>query len=559
MPIKSIASWVQFFLGSSFLILIMLLPLLILSALLLAVAYRFYGAFLERHCRIDPDRETPACEVNDGVDYVPTRASVLFGHHFSSIAGAGPIVGPIIAASVFGWLPTWIWIIVGSIFVGGVHDFGSTLMSLRSGGRSITSTCRKLVGETTGKLFLIFVLLALVYVIVVFLDLTVVGFVNQPAVATASGWFILVALLFGLVAKRSGISYKIVIPVFVALTYLGLWIGVEFPAPALGKNVWMAAVLIYCYCAAILPVGVLMQPRDFLSATFLYAIMLLGVVGVCAYDGGFELPMYTSFAPKDWTYMVPFLFITVACGACSGFHSIVSSGTTSKQIQTERDVKKVSYGAMLVEGLLAVFALACVGVSGGLEGGPVAAFARGSAVFFGGLGIPEEVGLTFATLAVSTFLLTTLDTCTRLTRFLVEELFDWRGAGSRYLGTLLVLALPAVAAFGSFTNPEGQVIPVWKAIWPLFGATNQLLAALALITFVVFLKHRRIAFAFALVPAIAMSIMPIMALVMMVIQHGPLSMLGGIALAMVLLGLYVTLMSLKFVCATNPGDSVATA
>ena len=538
------------FLGQLYL-LIMLLALLLSSALLLAVAYRFYGAFLERHCRIDPGRETPACEVNDGVDYVPTRASVLFGHHFSSIAGAGPIVGPIIAASVFGWLPTWIWIIVGSIFVGGVHDFGSTLMSLRSGGRSITSTCRKLVGETTGKLFLIFVLLALVYVIVVFLDLTVAGFVNQPAVATASGWFILEALAFGLVAKRSGISYKIVIPVFVALTYLGLWIGVEFPAPSVGKNVWMAAVLVYCYCAAILPVGVLMQPRDFLSATFLYAIMLLGVVGVCAYDGGFELPMYTSFAPKDWTYMVPFLFITVACGACSGFHSIVSSGTTSKQIQTERDVKKVSYGAMLVEGLLAVFALTCVGVSGGLEGGPVAAFARGSAVFFGGLGIPQELGLTFATLAVSTFLLTTLDTCTRLTRFLVEELFDWRSASSRYLGTFLVLALPGVAAFGTFTAPDGSVIPVWKAIWPLFGATNQLLAALALITFVVFLKHRRIAFAFALVPAIAMSIMPITALVMMVIQHGPLSMLGGIALGMVLLGLYVTVMSLKFVCAPN--------
>jgi carbon starvation protein len=527
----------------------MLLALLILSALLLAVAYHFYGAFLERHCRIDPERETPACEINDGVDYVPTRASVLFGHHFSSIAGAGPIVGPIIAASVFGWLPTWIWIIVGSIFVGGVHDFGSTLMSLRSGGRSITSTCRQLVGETTGKLFLVFVLLALVYVIVVFLDLTVAGFVNQPAVATASGWFILVALLFGLVAKRSGISYKIVIPAFVALTYLGLWIGVEFPAPALGQNVWMAAVLVYCYCAAILPVGVLMQPRDFLSATFLYAIMLLGVVGACAYDGDFDLPMYTSFAPKEWTYMVPFLFITVACGACSGFHSIVSSGTTSKQIQTECDVKKVSYGAMLVEGLLAVFALACVGVSGGLEGGPVAAFARGSAVFFGSLGIPQELGLTFATLAVSTFLLTTLDTCTRLTRFLVEELFDWRDAGSRYLGTFLVLALPAVAAFSTFTAPDGSVIPLWNAIWPLFGATNQLLAALALITFVVFLKHRRIAFAFALIPAIAMSIMPITALIMMVFQYGPLSMLGGVALAMLLLGLYVTVMSLKFVIA----------
>jgi carbon starvation protein len=536
----------------------MLFALLVSSAMLLALAYRFYGRFLESRCGIEPERETPACEINDGVDYVPTRASVLFGHHFSSIAGAGPIVGPIIAASVFGWLPTWLWIIVGSIFVGGVHDFGSTLMSLRDRGRSITATCRNLIGETTGKLFLIFVIMALVYVIVVFLDLTVAGFVNDPAVATSSGWFILVALAFGLCAKRSGISYKIMIPAFVALTYLGLWVGVKFPAPALDKNVWMAAVLAYCYLAAILPVGVLMQPRDFLSATFLYAIMALGVVGVFAFDGGFDLPVYTSFEPKDWSYLVPFLFITVACGACSGFHSIVSSGTTSKQIQTERDVKKVSYGAMLVEGLLAVFALACVGVSGGIgEGGPVQAFALGSALFFNTIGVPQELGMTFATLAVSTFLLTTLDTCTRLTRFLLEELFDWRGAGSRYLGTFLVLFLPALASFATFTAPDGSVLPAWKAVWPLFGATNQLLAALALITFVVFLKHRRIAFGFALIPAAVMVVMPVLALVMMVIQYGPFSLLGGIALGMVMLGIYVTFMSVKFVLAPPVPDVVA--
>ena len=255
---------------------------------------------------------------------------------------------------------------------------------------------------------------------------------------------------------------------------------------------------------------------------------------------------------------MPFLFITVACGACSGFHSIVSSGTTSKQIRTERDVKKVSYGAMLVEGLLAVFALACVGVSGGLEGGPVATFAKGCSVFFAALAIPPEVGLTFATLAVSTFLLTTLDTCTRLTRFLIEELFDWRSARSRYLGTLLVLGFPAVAAFGTFTAADGTVVPAWKAIWPLFGSTNQLLAALALVTFVVFLKHRRIAFGFALVPALLMAVMPLTALCMMVVEHGPFSMLGGIALAMVLLGVYVSAMSLRFVfVATTAGGEPA--
>ena len=265
----------------------MLLSLLILSAVLLAMAYRSYGSFLEQRCRIEPERETPACTVNDGVDYVPTRASVLFGHHFSSIAGAGPIVGPIIAASVFGWLPTWIWILVGSVCIGGVHDFGSTLMSLRYGGRSITSTCRKLVGEGTGKLFMVFVLLALVYVIVVFLDLTVAGFINQPAVATSSAWFIVVALLFGLVARRSGWPYKWVIPLFILLTYAGLWVGVQFPAPELHRNAWLGLVLVYCYGAAILPVSVLMQPRDFLSATFLYAILLLGLLGLAAHGGGF--------------------------------------------------------------------------------------------------------------------------------------------------------------------------------------------------------------------------------------------------------------------------------
>lgn len=525
----------------------MSLILLIASALLLALAYRFYGRFLEKRCGIDPERVTPACEVDDGVDYVPTRASVLFGHHFSSIAGAGPIVGPIIAASLFGWLPTWIWIIAGSIFVGGLHDFGSTLMSLRYRGQSITATCRDLIGETPGKLFLIFVLLALVYVIVVFLDLTIAGFVEQPAVATASGWFICIAILFGWIISRTKLPFKVVMPVFVALTYLGLWIGIQFPIPALSKTAWVFLVLVYCYCAAILPVRVLMQPRDFLSATYLYALLFLGIVGLAVQRGEFQLPAYTAFNPQDWSYLAPVLFTTVACGACSGFHSIVSSGTTAKQIQTERDVKRISYGAMLVEGLLAVFALSCIGISGTMEGGPVAAFARGSAIFFGALGIPENVGISFATLAVSTFLLTTLDTCTRLTRFLVEELFDWRNAQSRYLGTLLVLVLPALAVFSTFKDSSGLTAPTWKAIWPLFGATNQLLAALALITFVAFLKHRRIAFGFALLPTAVMLIMPILALLIMVVQYGLLSLLGSIALGMVLLGAYMTVTSLKHI------------
>lgn len=520
--------------------------LLLLSVFLFVFAYRFFGRFLEKRCKIDPEQVTPACELNDGVDYVPTRAAVLFGHHFSSIAGAGPIVGPIIAASLFGWLPTWIWIIVGSIFVGGVHDFGSTLMSLRYKGRSITATCCDLIGERTGKLFLVFVLLALVYVIVVFLDLTVVGFVEKPEVATASTWFIIVSVLFGRVIGRTRLPFRWVVPVFVLLTYFGLWVGVHFPMPTWDKSIWVALVLVYCFVAAILPVRVLMQPRDFLGATFLYAILLLGIVGLVAKQDDFKLPAYTSWRPQDWVYLAPALFITVACGACSGFHSIVSSGTTSKQIKTEQDVKRVSYGAMLVEGLLAVFALSCIGVSGSMEGGsPVATFANGCALFFGVLGIPSSIGTTFATLAVSTFLLTTLDTCTRLSRFLVEELFDWHNSCSRHLGTLIVLALPAIASFMTFNAPDGRTLPIWKAIWPLFGATNQLLAALALITFVVFLKDRRITCGFALLPTLLMLVMPIAALLLMVFQYGIFSLLGSVALGMMLLGCYMVLASLK--------------
>lgn len=535
----------------------MLIVLFALTIIFLLCGYRWYGSFLERRSGIDPERATPACELEDGVDFVPTRASVLFGHHFSSIAGAGPIVGPIIAASVFGWLPAWLWIIVGAIFVGGVHDFGSTLMSLRYGGRSITSTCRSLVGERTGRLFLGFVLLALAYVIVVFLDLTVAGFASQPAVATASGWFILVALLFGLVVRRRWLPTGWAVALFVLLTYFGLWMGVSFPAPSLGKPVWLVLVLGYCYVAAILPVGTLMQPRDFLSATFLYAILCFGLLGLFVHGGSMEMPVFTGFEPKKLHYIAPFLFITVACGACSGFHSIVSSGTTSKQLRTECDVRKVAYGAMLVEGLLAVFALACLGVAGGLQGSPVETFSAGAAVFFAALGLPADLGLAFASLAVSTFLLTTLDTCTRLTRFLLEELLNWRSAGSRFGGTLLVLIIPACAAFASFKGPDGTVIPAWKAIWPLFGATNQLLAALALITFVVFLKDRRVAFGFVLWPAVFMVLMPMLALGLMVIEHGPASLLGSIACGMLILGFYVSLMSLRFIRRSDPIHTIS--
>lgn len=524
--------------------------IIIATVVLCAIGYKFYGNFLTHRCEIDDSRKTPAHTLNDGVDYVPTRASILFGHHFSSIAGTGPIVGPILAGLYFGWGPAWMWIVIGSIFVGGIHDFGSALMSVRNGGKSIADTSCKLVGAKTGKLFVLFVLCALVYVIVVFLDVTASTFVSSGSVPTASGWFILMALIFGFFITKSKLPVQWLICIFVPLTFIGLWIGQVMPINEVSKSTWLWVIIGYVYLAAIAPVNLLLQPRDFLSSFFLFAVLIAGVVGAV-----FALPTVEAPFFKGWTaevggetqFILPFLFITIACGACSGFHSIVASGTTSKQIAQERDIKRIGYGSMLVEGILATLALGSLIVLSsssleGLGGNPVRIFAAGFGQISSSLGIPPSMASDFALLAVSTFLLTTLDTCTRLCRFLLEELFSWRDQYSRYIGTLLCIGLPAAIAFQEFNG-----IPAWKAIWPLFGSTNQLLAALALITFVVYLRSKRIKAGFALWPALIMIAMPLIALAMMTYQYGPTSMLGSMSLIMLLLGIFVSYRSIHTV------------
>ena len=525
----------------------MLALILLSSCLLCFLAYRYYGKFLTDRCKLDDSKVTPATEKEDGVDYSPTRASVLFGHHFSSIAGAGPIVGPILAAMYFGWGPTWIWILVGAILVGGVHDFGSTLMSVRNGGRSIADTMRGLVGEGAGKLFMLFVVLALVYVIIVFLDLTANTFAKQPAVATASGWFIVVAVIFGFLLRSNKFSLGQLALIFFPLTFVGLAVGHYFPMVELDKSVWIWLTLGYCFIAAVLPVGLLLQPRDFLSAGFLYAILGVGLIGMLLSGETIQMPAFSGWESEKLGMLMPFLFITVACGACSGFHSIVSSGTTSKQIKKESDIRRISYGGMLVEGVLAVFAMGCVAVltmSDREAGGtPVGIFATGASKFFAAVGIPLQLGAEFAMLAISTFLLTTLDTCTRLTRFLIEELFSWRSEASRYLGTALALSLPCILVFQQFPGADGTLQPAWKAIWPLFGATNQLLAALALLTFVVYLKASKVGYRFALLPALVMIVMPMTALALMVQKFGITTLLGGTSAGMFVLGLFLMVTS----------------
>lgn len=523
-----------------------MLELLLISIAFFYLAYRLFGSFMDKRCGVDPSRETPAHTLEDGVDYVPTRASILFGHHFSSIAGAGPIVGPILAAMYFGWGPTWIWILIGAAFVGGIHDYGAAFISTQTGGKSIAEAMRSIVGQKTGRLFALFVLFALVYVIIVFLDLTATTFAKTPEVATASTWFIAVAIIFGVFLSRSGLSFLAKIAIFVPLTYAGLAVGHFFPAPEMSTNAWAILIIIYCFVAAILPVQVLLQPRDFLSSTFLYILMLAGILGVFFSDAVMQIELFTEWNHPQAGSLIPILFITVACGACSGFHSIVSSGTTSKQLSTETDIRKVNYGGMLVEGVLAVFALGTVAILSEADrtaaGTPVAIFAAGAGKFMGSLGIPTDIAVEFSLLAVSTFLLTTLDTCTRLSRFILEEFLQTRSQMTRWIGTAAVLVIPALAVFQTV---NGQ--PAWKAVWPLFGATNQLMAAMALLTFLVFLKNKRIKYGFVIPAATVMVVMPLVALTLMSYNFGPFSLIGGISLVMLILGGFVTTMSVRFV------------
>ena len=468
----------------------MLAIVLVCSCVCFIVAYRVYGRFLDRRFAIDNDRPTPAHTMPDGVDYVPARAPVLLGHHFSSISGAGPIVGPIIAAAAFGWAPVLAWIVVGSIFVGGVHDYASLTASIRYGGRSIADVAREVISPTARRLFLAFVWLALVYILVVFVDLTARTFVSSGGVATSSLLYIGLAVLFGWILHRTGIGLAAASIVFVPLLFLGIYLGRLAPIPpdalpALfgdpGKT-WAVLLVGYCFVASVTPVWALLQPRDYLSSFLLYACVLAGVGGLLLGGLPARYPAFVAWTGEAGA-VFPFLFITVACGAVSGFHSLVASGTSSKQLNCERDARRIGYGSMLLEGVVAVMALSAVMLVGRddpiLGRQPLAVFAAAMGRFFAALHLPAAAGEHFGFLAVSTFILTTLDTATRIGRYVLQELLGFRGASGRALATVATLALPAVLVLVTLHDDAGAAVPAWKLVWPVFGATNQLLATLA--------------------------------------------------------------------------------
>ncbi|MBQ8643350.1 MAG: carbon starvation protein A [Candidatus Methanomethylophilaceae archaeon] len=466
--------------------------LLILSIVVFCLGYTLYGRWLAKEWGVDPSIKTPAHTENDGVDYVPAKPSVLMGHHFSSIAGAGPITGPIQAA-VFGWVPVALWIFIGSIFIGAVHDFGSMFASVRNKGRSITDIISNSMGERAKTLFTVFAYLTLILVIAAFTSIvadTFVGFdsdgnpikVNATS-ASISIMFIVGAVLLGFVMNRlrPGSISSAVLAIVILLTCIAL--GVMFPIH-LSKNFWIVFIALYIIIASILPVWILLQPRDYLCSFLLYGILGAALVGILLERPDIALPGFIGFE-SNLGYLFPTLFITVACGAVSGFHSLVSSGTTSKQIDNERHMLPVAYGAMLLEGVLAIIALICVAslYDGGMpEGTPTQIFAEGISTILSGIGLSEYESLTYSliVLAVSAFALTSLDTSTRLGRLLLQDLFKPHDDGSEVSVVGKHLGKPVIATVVTVCAGVGLALVGYQNIWGLFGAANQLLAVLAI-------------------------------------------------------------------------------
>ena len=477
--------------------------LIILAAIaLLVIGYIFYGSWLAKQWGIDPTRKTPAQEKTDGVDYVPAKPAVLMGHHFSSIAGAGPINGPIQAA-VFGWVPVFLWCVVGGIFFGGLQDFGSLFASIRHDGKSVGEIIKDSMGTKAKKLFIIFALLVLILVIASFVNVVAgtffsaagsFGFVKNPngnqTTAMISLLFIVLAIIYGVLTNKCGLKTLpatiIGIVGIVLVTIIGLKCGF-----AMSRTAWIIFIGIYIAVASLVPVWILLQPRDYLSSFLLYAMIALALIGIVASpitgNATFTIPAFTGWKTGLGT-MFPALFITVACGACSGFHSLISTGTSSKQLDNEKNAKAIGYGSMLIESALGIISLIAVGMvfekykAGGF-GSPSAAFGAGLATLFGaeGSGVYNTI-YALLTLAVSVFALTSLDTGTRLSRFMFSELFlkdgenTWKDAS----GIRKLLAHPL---FGTTLMVViGCVLGGLKlsAIWGLFGAANQLLAGIAL-------------------------------------------------------------------------------
>ena len=479
------------------------LLLILIAIVIFLAAYLTYGKWLAKQWGIDPSVTTPAHEMEDGVDYCPARTPVLMGHHFSSIAGAGPINGPIQAA-FFGWVPVFLWIVIGGIFFGAVQDFGSIFVSIRHKGKSLGEVIEENIGHKCKVLFTVFAWLVLLLVVAAFADIVANSFTipeggntANGSVATASILFIPLAIAFGFFVYRKNVPMGLASVVGVILLAACVVIGLLCPI-SLPKNFWIGFVFIYVMIASVTPVWILLQPRDYLSSFLLYFMIIAAIVGIVGASvvgsplATFSTPAFVGFTVGS-TDLFPPLFITVACGAVSGFHSLIGSGTTSKQLDSEKDALAIGYGSMLIECVLAVISLIAISVlstNGAMPEGmasPTIVFASAIRDFFIAMGFGQTAATatyTIIALAVSAFCLTSLDTATRLGRFMFQELFAGNGEKQNILSNMYVATI--ITAFFGFV----LCLAGYQNVWPLFGACNQLVAVPAFLAVAVFLARK---------------------------------------------------------------------
>ncbi len=507
----------------------MISTVVVASLVIFGFAYLTYGRFISRQMGPDDKCIAPANEINDGVDYVPARASLLLGQHFSAIAAAGPIVGPILAGIWFGWLPAVLWIIFGAIFIGGVHDSLTLFASIKHKAASIGEIVRLHI-PGAHVVFLVFIWLSLLYVIIAFTDITAQTFkaVSQdtafgPAVAASSILYLGLAVVMGIGLYRFKLPLGLLTVIFLPLVLFTVWLGPHLPASVLtflggiSAKQWGVFLLIYCFVASIIPMWLLLQPRGYLGGWLLYMTIIVGLVG--ALFGGFKIEypavnLSGLHSAMNGKLLFPFLFITIACGACSGFHAIVASGTTSRQLNKESDVKPIGYGAMLLEGVVAILALATVMMlprgSAELTADPNLIYAKGLSNYMGLFGISFQVAFPFALLAFSTFVYDTLDVSTRLARYVLQELVGWRSFWGGVAATLISLFIPLV--FLMLTKEKAYLVA-----WPIFGTSNQMLASLTLLALAVWLIHSGKKAYYVIWPMVFMMVMTMTALILQVI------------------------------------------
>jgi carbon starvation protein len=498
-----------------------MLAIVVVSAIILTIAYFTYGRLLNRLFQVDDKTPTPAVTMRDDVDYVPCDTAPLLSQHFSAIAAAGPIVGPILAGVWFGWLPALIWILVGSILIGGVHDFSALMASIRHRATSIIEVVRIHISGRAYLLFLAFVWLALVYIVVAFTDITATMFVGaldlesgktyasidqakadpeakllvqSGGVATSSLLYLMLPLVMGMLVRSGKLTMEKATWIFLPLVGLAIWIGPYIPfnldvilqslypklssadAAVYAVRSWDVFLLVYCAIASVAPMWLLLQPRGQLGGYFLYAALGAGALGIVLGGQSIQQPAFAGWTHPVQGGLFPVLFITIACGACSGFHSLICSGTTSKQLRREGSARAIGYGAMLLEAMVAIVSLCCVMLlpvgSSLTKASPNFIYANGIGSFLQSIGVSRALGVAFALMAFNTFVYDTLDVCTRLGRFIIQELTGWKSAAGRWFGTLLTAGVPIFFVMRQSLDANGNPVPVWKTFWGLFGASN---------------------------------------------------------------------------------------